>query len=117
MMMKRFSVAGAFLAVLAACAGVFPADPRFAQGRAEPLGCRQLYQSYTRCHETGKRATYDVCIAGAHQTSEALVGRSGQHHLQELAVRALESACLLGCETAKADKFLAYDDFERAMCP
>jgi hypothetical protein len=45
------------------------------------------------------------------------VGRSGQSPPQELAVRALESACLLGCETAKVDKFLAYDDFERAMCP
>jgi hypothetical protein len=117
MRMKRFSIACAFLTVLAAGAGVFPADPRFAQGSAEHLGCRQLYQSYTRCYETGKGAAYEVCVVGAHQTSEELLGRSGQHQPQELAVRAFESACLLGCETAKADKFLAYDDFERAMCP
>jgi hypothetical protein len=116
-MMKSFSIAGAFLAVLAAWAGVFPADPRFAQGRAEPLRCQQLYQSYTRCYETGKSAAYNTCVAAAQQTSEALVGRSGQSPPQELVVRALESACLLGCETAKADKFLAYADFERAMSP
>jgi hypothetical protein len=117
MIMKSFSLACAFLAVLAACAGVFPAGPLFAQGSAEHLGSRQLYQSYTRCYETGKRATYDTCVAGAHQTSEELVGRLGQNLPQELALRALESACLLGCETAKADKFLGYADFERAMCP
>jgi hypothetical protein len=117
MMMERFSVAGAIPAVLAAWAGVFPVNPRFAQGSAEPLGCRQLYQRYTRCYETGKGAAYDVCVAGAHQISEALMGRSGQSPPQALAVRALESACLLGCETAKADTFPAYDDFARAMCP
>ena len=117
MTMKSFSVAYAFLAVLAAGTGVFSADPRFAQGRAEHLGCRQLYQNYTRCYEVGKGAAYDVCVAGAHQTSEALVGQSGRSPPQELAVRALESACLLGCETAKMDTFLAYDDFARAMCP
>jgi hypothetical protein len=117
MMVKSFSVAGVFLVVLAVHASVFPANTSFAQGSAEPLGCRQLYQSYTRCYETGQGAAYDVCVAAAHQVSEELLGRSGQNHPQELAVRALESACLLGCETAKANKFLAYNDFERAMCP
>jgi hypothetical protein len=55
------------------------------------------------------RAAYDI--------SEDLLGWSDEHHLQELAVRAFERACLLGCETAKADTFLTYHDFERAICP
>jgi hypothetical protein len=117
MMIKRFSVAGALLAVLAAWAGVFPVNPTLAQRGSEYLGCRQLYQSYTRCYETGKGAAYDVCVAAAHQSSEKLLARSGQSLPLVLAVRALEIACLLGCEAAKADTFLAYDDFARAMCP
>ncbi|HSF32481.1 MAG TPA: hypothetical protein VLK82_18670 [Candidatus Tectomicrobia bacterium] len=117
MVIKSLIVAGACIAVLAAWMGGFLANPVLAQGDSEHLGCRQLYQSYSRCYETGKGAAYDVCVAAAHHISEELLGRSGQNHPHELAVRALESACLLGCEMAKADRFLAYGDFERAMCP
>jgi hypothetical protein len=117
MRITRLSVTIALLAVLTAQLGVFPANPTFAQRGMESIGCRQLYQSYTRCYETGKATAYDVCVAAAHQSSEEFLARSGQSLPLVLAVRALEITCLLGCEAAKADTFLAYQEFERVICP
>jgi hypothetical protein len=113
----RLSVTCAVLAVLAARVAVFSANPTFAQRGMESIGCRQLYQSYSRCYETGKATAYDVCVAAAHQSSEELLARSGQSLPLVLAVRALEIACLLGCEAARADTFLTYQEFERLICP
>ncbi len=117
MLNMRRIVVWAFIAVLAACTSVFPGNPTAGQGGSEQISCRQLYQSYTRCYETGQRIGYEACVAAAHQTSEELLRPLGQSLLLGLAVRALEMACLLGCETAKTATFLAYPDFERAMCP
>jgi hypothetical protein len=117
MMITRLSVACTLLIVLTARTGVLPANTAFAQSGSELHRCQQLYQSHIRCYETGKDPAYDVFVATAHHVSEELLRRSGQNHSQELAIIALESACLLGCETAKADTFLACHDFERAMCP
>jgi hypothetical protein len=117
MIMQRLILVCAFLVLVAAREGAFPAHITVVQGEAEPPRCRALYQSYTRCYETGRRVAYEACVAVAHQTSEELLGRLGQNPPQESAVRALESACLLGCETAQANTFLASGDFARAMCP
>src|SRR5262245_48334524 len=117
MRITRLSVTCAVLTVMAARVAVFPTDSTFAQRGMESVGCRQLYQGYSRCYEMGKATAYDVCVAAAHQSSEELLAQSGQSLPLVLAVRALEIACLLGCEAARTDTFLAYQEFERLICP
>jgi hypothetical protein len=77
MMMKRLILVCALLVLVAASKGAFPAHITVVQGEAEPPRCRALYQSYTRCDETGGRVAYEACVAAAHQTSEELLGAVG----------------------------------------
>jgi hypothetical protein len=114
MLNMRRIVVWAFIAVLAACTSVFPENPTAGQGGSEQISCRQLYQSYTRCYETGQRMGYEACVAAAHQTSEELLTRLGQIFL--IGRASVRDGVSARCETAKTDTFLAYHDFERAMC-